>query len=209
MKYKLIENNTKSYVTEGILSGKGLPLIPDSTNETTIEVIEGIKHIYGPTLPGGENQTIKRTNIKEFYTMIFTDGEIIYTGEKETYNVEELLTSKKINRQLCTKLLKFYNITDSINIYQVKVKNANYIIKVIAGEEFLRGTHSAGFYHVIQDKEVYLKNKSDKDTVKFVKEILKMLRENDINHTGFKYPKIDFEKKETNTKPIVKARKIK
>lgn len=141
--------------------------------------------------------------------MIFTDGEIIYTGEKETYNVEELLTSKKINRKLCTKLLKFYNITDSINIYQVKVKNANYIIKVIAGEEFLRGTHSAGFYHVIQDTEVYLKSKSDKDTTKLVKEILKMLRKDNINHTGFKYPKIDFEKKETNTKSIVKARKIK
>ena len=91
MKYKLIEHNTTSDVTEGILSGKGLPPIPDSPNETTIEVIEGIKHSYGPLpLPGSENQTRKRINIKEFYTMIFTDGEIIYTGEKETYTAEEL-----------------------------------------------------------------------------------------------------------------------
>lgn len=209
MKYKLIERKTGSYSTEEILSGKGLPPISDITNETTIEVIEGIKQIYRPPLPGGDNQTRKRTNVKEFYTMIFTDGEIIYTGEKETYNVEELLTLKKINKQLCAKLLKFYNITDSINIYQVKVKNANYIIKVIAGEEFLRGTHSAGFYHVIQDTEVYLKSKSDKDTTKLAKEILKMLRKDNINHTGFKYPKINFEKKETNTKTIVKTRKIK
>ena len=143
--------------------------------------------------------------------MIFTDGEIIYTGEKETYNVGELITSKKINKQLSAKLLKFYNIIDNINIYQVKVKNASYIIKVIAGEEFLRGSHSAGLYHVIQDKEVYLKSKNDKDATKLVKEILKMLRENDINLVGFKYPKIDFEKEEidTKSKTIVKVRKIK
>ena len=36
MKYKLIENNTTSDIIEGILSGKGLSPISDSTNETTI-----------------------------------------------------------------------------------------------------------------------------------------------------------------------------
>lgn len=211
MKYKLIGHNTTSEVIEGILSGKGLPPISDTTNETTIEVIEGIKHGFGPPPPPGSgNQTRQRMNFKKLYTMIFTDGEINYTGEKETYNIEDLLGFKIKDKQLTTKLMKFYNTIDSINIYQVKVKNANYIIRVLVGEEFLRGTHSAGLYHVIQDKEVYLKKECDKETAKKVKEILKMLKRDDINSFGFKYSEIDFNKPENKkTKVQVKVRKIK
>ena len=145
---------------------------------------------------------------KRFYTMIFTNGKLVTTQDSKVYTSEDLL---KVNffsdgdmKNLASKLVKFYPMVDAINVHYVSALDADYVIKVFVSEEFLRTRNGGGWYHVIQKKDVYMKNLWNREANRYVRGILKMFNEQSISSFRIKYPEIKFDELDRVEAPVRK-----
>lgn len=94
-------------------------------------------------------------------TIILTDGELIETTISEPEPINEYYIGKT----------KYEYPVDTLNKKRVVIKNARYILAVTFVNRVVRiGTHGFGWLKTIDDTEIFLNNKKDKDALKKAKE---------------------------------------
>lgn len=94
---------------------------------------------------------------------IFTDGEIEKEGKETTQPIKEYYIGKK-------KYQYSLNTLKSKNIY---FKNHSYVITYLIASEFRDLGNICGWFDVIKDISIYLKNPKDKKALKCAKQAIK------------------------------------
>lgn len=174
------------------------------TDDCVFQVIEGIKlHSLPPLF---DDTTIKKSvKHRKLYTLIFTNGKLVSVGDRKAYTMDDLIRvnffSDREKKNLASTMIKFYPSIDIINVDYVSVRDADYVIKILIGEEFFRTRYCGGWDYFIQSKDVYMKNPRDRKIRKIVKEVLKMV---DEQNGKFKYSEINFNELERVEGPIKK-----
>lgn len=98
-------------------------------------------------------------------TKIFTDGEI-----KGIASLDSSLSDLPIN-------LSNMKI-DKTELSELELLNHNYVIRILTALEFQKRGSVYGWYDVIKDVEIYLRDKKDKDAIRKVKKTLELVCSN-------------------------------
>ena len=140
---------------------------------TPLEVIEVTRHVSfspfaNPTTGKIDTSFNVEAENKQIETRIFTDGEI----EKES---EE--TTKKINEFYIGKTKYQYRV-DNLKTKNIYFKNHSYVIAYLIANEYMTVGNITGWFKVIKDIKVYLKDKKDKKGLKCAKQVIRAVEKN-------------------------------
>ena len=96
-------------------------------------------------------------------TMIYTDGELIETTLSDPETINEYFIGK----------VKYEYPVDTLHKKKVVIKNARYILAVTVANRTVRvGKNGFGWLKVIENTEIFLNNKKDKEALKNAKETI-------------------------------------
>ena len=113
-------------------------------------------------------------------TKIFTDGEI-----KGIASLDSSLSDLP---------KKFSKIEiDKTELSELELSDHNYVIRILTVLEFLKFGSVSGWYDVIRNVDIYLRDKKDKESIKNIKKTLSLINSSPIFDDLFKkkYEKIN------------------
>lgn len=143
-----------------------------------LEVIEVSEHLRRPR-SNDINDILEFEKIK---MIIFTDGEIEKESEETSKNIEEYYFGKD----------KYRYDVDTLKSKNIYLKNHSYVITYLVADECLRN----GWFDVIKNVSIYLKNPKDKKALKSVKQIIRQYNIGDV--FPFSIVRFNFEDKHNN-----------
>ncbi len=129
-----------------------------------VELIEVIRTLY-PTF----DNSLEPIKNKYVQTKIITDGEIVK---------EEEIT-KSINEYYIGR--KKYDDVDTLSTKNIYLKNYSYVIVYLLAKEKLYNGNMVGFFDIIKDVSIYLKNPKDKQALKEAKKVIKTIHKHNQN----------------------------
>jgi len=135
----------------------------------SIKVVKGVKRTTPPLAPGKVEES-KEILFPTLKTIVFTDGSV---DEVDVSEYKHLSGYYTMNDRTYT------NVTD-VEEKELYLENYSYAVKIIVSKEHLVGRKIGGWFEVIKDIQVYLKNPKDKKAMKEVKMILNIIRKNNI-----------------------------
>lgn len=128
-----------------------------------LEMTEVTEVVRIPSCLGKNLGTIENTQIQN---IIFTDGIL----KKEDYATETPIEEYKIRD-------KRYNYhVDTLKTKNVYLEDYSYVVKYTVAREFTRVGNIGGWFNVIRDVNIYLKNPKDKEALKKAKKTIKMIQ---------------------------------
>lgn len=144
-----------------------------------LEVIEITNHIVFPRFP---NPTTGKRDIdsdivsedKRIQMRIFTDGEIEKESEETSQNIDEYYIGKK----------KYQYDVDTLKTKKVYFKNHSYVITYLIANEFMTIGNARGWFDVVKEVSIYLKNPKDKKALKCAKQAIREI-ENHNNSVDY------------------------
>ena len=181
-------------------------LIKDNDKFQLLDCIKIIKYDAFEN-PRREKKTNKIISISRgaISTKIFTDGEIKGITELDIKNFT-------LPKQLS-------NIETDVNeVKDLELVNHNYVIKVLTVMELLhygKERRGCGFFEVVKEVEVYLKDKRDKETLKNIRKTLNLIYGQRCDYSSIfeillsKFnngPNVLYEEKEKNIYQLVKTK---
>ena len=109
-------------------------------------------------------------------TKIFTDGEVVKFGEP----TEEVISEYYI----CGK--KYTGSVDKLKKTRIFLKNYSYAVVYTLAEEYLTVGNIHGFFKVVQNVNIYLKNKKDITALRKARKTISMVKEhnNSVNYNS-------------------------
>lgn len=174
MKYKLIKESDKIK----LISGKD------------IVVYSG----FGKPVKKGETPVAVPDVVRErdiIKTKIFTDGKI---------KGIETLTNSKLELPKNMKTIEL----DKVEVNELELTDHKFIIKILTALEFQKRGKVFGWFDVIKDVEVYLRDRKDKDSIKKIKKTLELVCSNQEYTSIFEFL---FSKNQTQTSVIYNQEK--
>lgn len=132
-----------------------------------LEVIEITNHIPFPSFLN--QSTLERD--REFDTIederikmqIFTDGEIEKESEQVSQNIEEYYIGET----------KYQYDVDTLKSKKIYFKNHSYVITYLIAKEFITKGNITGWFYVVKEVSIYLKDLKDKKALRSVKKAIK------------------------------------
>lgn len=100
-------------------------------------------------------------------TKVYTDGEVVRVRESEEESIDEFFINGK----------KYTHQVDKLRRTKVYLKNHSYAVVYTLAEEFLTVGNVSGFFKVIKDTKIYLKDSRDLTAMKKAKKTIEMIRE--------------------------------
>lgn len=150
-----------------------------------LKVIEVSEHVEMSNFNYVQNINPVTIEYKRIQMKIFTDGEIEKESEEISQNVEEYYLNKR----------KYQYDVDTLKVKNIYFKNYSYIITFLIASEVMTVGTINGWYDVVKDIKVYLKNSKDKKALKNAKQAIK-----EINNVDYSMPEmlLSQEKKTNN-----------
>lgn len=108
-------------------------------------------------------------------TKLYTDGEFVKVEEEEPLTIDEYFINKEKYDGLVNRLVR----------KKVYIKNASYILGVVVANEVMKNGRVSGIFPLIKDTKIYVKDKSDKNAKRKIKETLKMISNNRTSDSIF------------------------
>ena len=133
-----------------------------------LEIIEITNHIVFPNFTNPSTGKISIESDIDFHDKriqmkIFTDGEIIKESDEISKNLDEYYIGKK----------KYQYDVDTLKTKKVYFKNHSYVITYLIAKEFKSIGNLQGWFYVIKDISIYLKNPKDKKALQNAKQVIK------------------------------------
>ncbi len=100
---------------------------------------------------------------KRIYMVVLTDGEIAKESEEKIENIDEYYFGKQ----------KYKCCVDTLKTKNVYFKNHNYVITYLIAQEWTTVGNIHGWFDIIKDISIYMKNPKDRKTLKTVKQVIK------------------------------------
>lgn len=100
-------------------------------------------------------------------TKIYTDGDVVQIGESEEENISEYYIDGK----------KYTHQVDKLKRTKVYLENHSYAVVYTLGEEFVTVGRVSGWFKLVKDVQIYLKDKRDLTAMKKAKKTIEMIRE--------------------------------
>lgn len=148
MKYKLIKESDKIK----LISGKDIVVYPGFDKP----VKPGEKYIPAPDVIE-ERDIIK--------TKIFTDGEIKDIKQLQSFELELPKNMKTIE-------------LDKIELNELELMDHKFVIRILTALEFQKRGKVYGWFDIVKDVDVYLRDKKDKDSIRKIKKTLELVCSN-------------------------------
>lgn len=101
-------------------------------------------------------------------TKIYTDGKVVSLGETKEENISEYFIDGT----------KYTHQVDKLKRTKVYLKDYSYAVVYTLGEEFLTVGNVSGFFKVIKDIKVYLRDTKDLSSIRRAKKTIQMVRDN-------------------------------
>lgn len=150
------------------------------------------------------------TEIKEFkriQTKIFTDGEILKLGGEKIEEIDEYYIGKK----------KYQYDVDTLKTKEIFFKNYSYIITYLLANEPMQVGSIHGWFDVIKNISIYLKDAKDKKALKEAKKVIEAIRNcnNNVNYNSLlgmlfsqqkEAPRYEYEKMTENVYTLKKSK---
>lgn len=148
MKYKLIKETDKIK----LISGKDIVVYPG----------------FSEPVKKGEVQVPVTDVVEErdiIKTRIYTDGEI--KGIKQ-------LPSSELELPKNLKVIEL----DEVELSELELEKHKFVIRILTALEFQKRGTVCGWFDVIKDVDIYLRDKKDKDSIRKVKKTLELVCSN-------------------------------
>ena len=142
-----------------------------------LEVIRVSKHttyILPEPVDGiGSEETVKNVPIE---MMVFTDGVIERECDKKSTRIDEYYIGKK----------KFEYDVDTLETKNVYFKDFSFIISYLIGQELCTVGNVKGWFSVVKELKIYVKNIKDKRALKNAKRAIKAIKNynNSVNYSS-------------------------
>ena len=130
--------------------------IKELKEDNPITIIEVTDHVQS------QNDEWKR-----IYMSIFTDGEILKESEEIVESIDEYYFDKQRYN---------YNV-DTLKSKNIYFKNYNYVITYLITQEWTKVGNIHGWFDIIKDISIYMKNPKDRKTLKTVKQVIRQNEE--------------------------------
>lgn len=130
----------------------------------TLDLIEGFAIRKVPkifNIPETEYEDVK------VETKIYTDGEVVQIDEPIVEDISEYYINGK----------KYNGSINKLRTTRVQLKDHSYAVVYTLGEEYLTVGNIRGFFKVIKNVEIYLKDKKDLTALRKAKKTISMIQE--------------------------------
>lgn len=140
-----------------------------------IRLLNSKEYIYYDRFPNPDGSFTKKQVIKTsrgvISTKILTDGKI-----KSITNLDsnEFVVPKNMSNEEA----------DVSEVSDLELINHSYVIRVLLQTEWREFNNSAGFFRVIKDVEIYLKDEKDKEALNNVKKTLNLIYDKKCNYSS-------------------------
>ena len=126
--------------------------IQELKEDSPLAIIEVIDHVLSA------NDEWKR-----IYMSVFTDGEILKESEEKVESIDEYYFGKQ----------KYKCSVDTLKSKNIYFKNHNYVITYLITQEWTTVGNIHGWFDIIKDISIYMKNPKDRKTLKTVKQVIR------------------------------------
>lgn len=134
-----------------------------------LEIIEVTKSIMFPIFPNpytGEMNKQKVVGEEKLIQMkVFTDGEIAKEIEEPSQSIDEYYIGKR----------KYQYDVDTLKRKKIYFKNHSYVITYLVVNKFVSLGNVKGWFDVVDEVTIYLKNPKDKQALKNVKQVIRKI----------------------------------
>lgn len=131
-----------------------------------LEVIEVTEHFEPPTFDWQEASKSNIIEAKKIQTKIFTDGEIAKESDEISSNISEYYIGKK----------QYQYAVDTLKTKTIYFKNHSYVITYLLAQELVTMGNVTGWFDVVKEISIYLKNPEDKKALKNAKQAIKEIK---------------------------------
>lgn len=104
---------------------------------------------------------------ERIYMRVFTDGEISKESEEKVESIDEYYFGKQ----------KYKCGVDTLKSKNIYFKNHNYVITYLIAQEWTTVGNIHGWFDIIKDISIYMKNPKDRKTLKTVKQVIRQNEE--------------------------------
>ena len=104
---------------------------------------------------------------ERIYMRVFTDGEISKESEEKVESIDEYYFGKQ----------KYKCSVDTLKSKNIYFKNHNYVITYLIAQEWTTVGNIHGWFDIIKDISIYMKNPKDRKTLKTVKQVIRQNEE--------------------------------
>lgn len=104
---------------------------------------------------------------ERIYMRVFTDGEISKESEEKVESIDEYYFCKQ----------KYKCSVDTLKFKNIYFKNHNYVITYLIAQEWTTVGNIHGWFDIIKDISIYMKNPKDRKTLKTVKQVIRQNEE--------------------------------
>ncbi len=142
--------------------------IQELKENSPIQVVEVFQHEQVP--PSFTKDPLNPVILehKMIQTIVFTDGEIASESDETLKNINEFYINDE----------KYQYNVDTLKEKTLYLKNYSYVIKYLVAREWTRVGHVVGYFDIIKDISLYLKNLEDKKALKNAKNIMLKIKDN-------------------------------
>ena len=140
--------------------------IQELREDEPLKVVEVSQHIKRPTFYFEETSDSDLIEIKQIQMKVFTDGEIIRESEEVSESIEEYYIGKK----------KYEPYVDTLKTKIVFFKNHSYVITYLIAQECTTVGNIRGWFDIINDVSIYLKNPKDKKALRNAKQAIREIQ---------------------------------
>lgn len=130
--------------------------IQELKEDSPLAIIEVIDHVLSA------NDEWKR-----IYMSVFTDGEILKESEEKVESIDEYYFGKQ----------KYKCSVDTLKSKNIYFKNHNYVITYLIAQEWTRVGNIGGWFDIIKDVSIYMKNPKDRKTLKMIRQVIRQNEE--------------------------------
>ena len=155
--------------------------INELTENDPLKAIEVTDHVEfeifldpKPTIESIEKSEKEIEEYKRIQTKIFTDGDISKISEEKIKEIDEYYIGKK----------KYQYDVDTLKSKDIYFKNHSYVIVYTIASEPMQFGSIHGWFDIIKDVSIYLKDVKDKKALKEAKKIIKAIKNhnNSVNY---------------------------
>lgn len=164
----------------------------------SLEFVEVTKRMSVPSFlnPSTGKRNIESDTFedKRIQMQVFTDGEIEKESEQLIQNIEEYYIGET----------KYQYDVDTLKSKKIYFKNHSYVITYLIAKEFITKGNISGWFYVVKDVSIYLKDLKDKKALRSAKKAIKDIekRNNSADYTSIFAMLFSEEKEKIETENI-------
>lgn len=131
-----------------------------------LKVVEVSQHIKRPNLNSKDNAGSHVMEVKRIQTKIFTDGEIAKESEEVSENIQEYYFGEE----------KYEHDVDTLKTKNIFFKNYSFVITYVTAKKWTTIGNVGGWFDIIKDVSIYLKNSKDRNALRNAKKVIKEIQ---------------------------------